>query len=174
MKPEAIQKCSSLCLRLLLAATFVTLVITASTLALIYVGLLPPSAGTLLLPAIALAALGAFVSLRHGYEVSDSALEIIHPFGRRRILNSSICRVDRIRRSSAEHRNSVRISYQAAGLVRRVELHPADPADFLASLLPHCPQLSGSRQWKLARDPSFRAAREALAPRRRRTIEEPW
>lgn len=174
MKPEAIQKCSSISLELVISLCLLTLAWILGMTVLGLSGLTTTQVWEWLVPGLVLAGLGFVLYSRNGYRVSDTTVELVRPFSCLRILNSTIVKAERVRRSSSRQQYRVRLSYRKGRSLRQVELRPADPAEFLASLLPHCPQLSGTRQRKLARDASFMVAREALPRVRRRLVEDPW
>lgn len=165
MRREALQKSSALALHLTLWGAFLTLCVLILALPLQEQSQAFPQPADCVLLGLGMVTFGFLFFLRTGYQVTDSALEVVRPFGTLRILHRSIFRIDRIRRSSSGRENRVRVSFKQGGAVRTIELKPGDPADFLATLVPRCPQLSSRRQWKLARNESFRVARE-VPPRK--------
>ena len=113
---------------------------------------------------------------RSGLRFENTDLVIESAFKSLRIPYDSIKQVDRVKRTSWQHAERIKITFQKEGLDRVVNLKPANTVLAVSDILSRCPRLSSSRSHKLKRDRSFRsakAARPSLA-NRRHDQEDPW
>jgi len=82
------------------------------------------------------------------------------PFGSHYIAYDCVSRVERVTRSNIRKTKKVRVTFKHLGRDRVLTLSPEFPAIVAAELLAHCSRLTSSKNYRLKRDHTFRAARD--------------
>lgn len=98
------------------------------------------------------------------FTATDSRLAVNLPGGALNILYQNISRIDRVRRTSGNTSETVRITYRRVGKLHTVELRPECAAALVWDILQHCPQLSRYKDSRVVRNRAFRIAEEDMEP----------